>query len=192
MTEWVPFEEYEQYYGDNSQGHLLEDGLSEAIDASVEQSINGALEAAVPHTVNQALAAALKAITVQLEMFAKRQGYNPLAYSDPVEGGSSQPRKAKTKSPTWPEIDSIIDVFKKVCKGSEKRDQPCVAILGAFRPPRPQDSSWTSLCGVGCSRHLGSSAIPWSSPSGLVNTRTTFKPQRRRLGQRLVVHFTGH
>ncbi|KAJ1112139.1 hypothetical protein NDU88_000407 [Pleurodeles waltl] len=44
MTDWVPFEkeEYRQYY---EAGQFLGDGLSEAINASVQQSVNRALEA---------------------------------------------------------------------------------------------------------------------------------------------------
>ncbi|KAJ1141512.1 hypothetical protein NDU88_007842 [Pleurodeles waltl] len=72
MTDWAPFEEeeYGEYYKD---GQFLGNGLSEAINASVQLTVRGALEASVPRQISQALVVALKPFMQQLETFAKTQ-----------------------------------------------------------------------------------------------------------------------
>ncbi|KAJ1131756.1 hypothetical protein NDU88_010089 [Pleurodeles waltl] len=65
MTDWVPFEE-EEYGRYDEDGQFLGDGLSEAINASVQQSVNKALEVSVPQQISQALLVVLKPFTQQL------------------------------------------------------------------------------------------------------------------------------
>ncbi|KAJ1079882.1 hypothetical protein NDU88_000114 [Pleurodeles waltl] len=96
MTDWMPFEEEE--YGLLRKTHrvnFMQDELSEAINASVKQSICRALEDSVPQQINQASRIALKPIMQQLELFAKHQGCVPA--QDPVTGREIPPNRIRRK-----------------------------------------------------------------------------------------------
>ncbi|KAJ1157140.1 hypothetical protein NDU88_009855 [Pleurodeles waltl] len=101
MTDWVPFEEeeYGRYEGD---GQFLGDGLSEAINASVQQSVSRALEVSVPQQISQALVVALKPFTQQLEALAKKRNLVPFQEGNSAEGSPSLPSTSKDSPSAWP------------------------------------------------------------------------------------------
>ncbi|KAJ1113792.1 hypothetical protein NDU88_002034 [Pleurodeles waltl] len=101
MTDWVPFEEEEYgHYGED--GQFLGDGLSEAINALVQQSVSRALEVSVPRQISQALVVALKPFMQQLEAFANNQSLVPLPEGNSAEGSSSPPSTSKDAPSSWP------------------------------------------------------------------------------------------
>ncbi|KAJ1138770.1 hypothetical protein NDU88_005151 [Pleurodeles waltl] len=101
MTDWVPFEE-EEYGRYDKDSQFLGDGLSEAINASVQQSVSRALEVSVPQQISQALVEALKPLTQQLEDFAKKPSHVPSPEGNTAEGSSSLHSTSKDAPSAWP------------------------------------------------------------------------------------------
>ncbi|KAJ1152116.1 hypothetical protein NDU88_004893 [Pleurodeles waltl] len=110
MTEWLPFEEEEIEFGfEDALGPQLGAGLSEVINASVQQSLSRALAVSVPQRINQAVLAALKPLTQQFDSFVKKQGLAPLPEEKVREG----PETATTPQvSSWPHDGALSALAK--------------------------------------------------------------------------------
>ncbi|KAJ1162896.1 hypothetical protein NDU88_003360 [Pleurodeles waltl] len=110
MTEWLPFEEEEIEFGfEDALGPQLGAGLSEVINASVQQSLSRALAVSVPQRINRAVLAALKPLTQQFDSFVKKQGLAPLPEEKVREG----PETATTPQvSSWPHDGALSALAK--------------------------------------------------------------------------------
>ncbi|KAJ1086361.1 hypothetical protein NDU88_006480 [Pleurodeles waltl] len=166
MTDWGPFVE-EEYGCYDEDGQFLGDGLSEAVNASVQQSVSRALEVSVPRQISQALVVALKPFTQQLEAFAEKQKGKyecrrtcSYRYAVSARVGSLSGKQPRGRVLAWLGKRSEKPSTRSAAFPDRERDKRTLAATGRHRTTRsgeslPRKMSNTGMRGMQlCSPHL--------------------------------------